>query len=152
MPIKVRLQEEKFDPGNETSRFLDETTSDGAAVTFTGIVRSQKDKPVISMTLEHYPALAQSQLEGFALKAERRFGLSRVTIIHRHGKMFPGEPIVQVMTMSPHRHAAFEGARFIMDFLKTDAPFWKKEQTADGTRWVSARQEDDEARQRWKQP
>ena len=149
MTITVRLQKEKFDPGKEASRFLRNTTSDGAAVTFTGIVRSPETDPIISMTLEHYPKLARSRLENFATQAMNRFSLSRVTIIHRYGELFPGDPIVQVMTLSPHRKAAFEGAQFIMDFLKTDAPFWKKEKTANGDRWVEAKIIDEKARQGW---
>ncbi|MCF6327542.1 MAG: molybdenum cofactor biosynthesis protein MoaE [Devosiaceae bacterium] len=149
MPIIVRLQREKFDPGNESNQFLSGAISDGAAVTFTGIVRSPKTNPIISMTLEHYPELAQSQLEGFATQATNRFNLSKATIIHRYGEMVPGEPIVQVMTLSPHRKDAFEGAQFIMDFLKTDAPFWKKEKTVNGQSWVEAKDIDEKAKQSW---
>jgi len=149
MTIIVRLQREKFDPGNESNRFLSAVTSDGAAVTFTGIVRSPKTNPIISMTLEHYPELAQSQLENFAEQATNRFNLSKTTLIHRYGEMVPGEPIVQVMTLSPHRSDAFEGAQFIMDFLKTDAPFWKKEKTASGNSWVESKKGDEKAKQSW---
>lgn len=149
MTIIVRLQTEKFDPGAESNRFISNNSSQGAVVTFTGIVRSSKSQPIISMTLEHYPALAQSQLETFATKAKQRFNLSKITLIHRYGELFPGAAIVQVMTMATHRKEAFEGAQFIMDFLKTDAPFWKKEKTATGHNWVEARQIDDEAKQRW---
>jgi len=147
--IIVRLQREKFDPGAQSNSFLAENISEGAAVTFTGIVRSTSDNPIISMILEHYPPMAQSQLESFANGAKQRFNLSKITLIHRYGELFPGEVIVQVMTLATHRKAAFEGAQFIMDFLKTDAPFWKKEQTNSGQNWVKAKTNDDEAKARW---
>ncbi len=102
------------------------------------------------MTLEHYPALAQNQLETIAGEALVRFELIKLKIIHRYGKLRPGAPIVQVMTLAPHRRAAFEGAEFLMDYLKTDAPFWKKEQSASGETWVEAKPGDDKARARWK--
>ena len=149
MSLIVRLQTEKFDPGAESNQFLSSNSTDGAAVTFTGIVRSPKTEPIISMTLEHYPSLAQSRLENIAAQAIPRFSLTKTTLIHRYGELFPGEAIVQVMTMATHRREAFEGAQFIMDFLKTDAPFWKKEKTANGHNWVEAVQKDDIAKQRW---
>lgn len=150
MSIIVRLQTEIFDPGNESNQFLAGDNEAGAAVTFTGLVRSNKSAPILSLTLEHYPVLALSQLEGFAKQASQRFDLLGVTIIHRYGEMFPGEPIVQVMTLAPHRQAAFEGAQFIMDFLKTNAPFWKKETTISGETWVEAKATDDDAKAQWK--
>ncbi len=101
------------------------------------------------MTLEHYPALAQSQLENMANEAAKRFQLLKVTIIHRFGMMQPNEPIVQVMALSPHRQAAFDGANFIMDWLKTDAPFWKYEETPGGAKWVEAKATDDKAKDKW---
>lgn len=149
MAITVRLQNEVFDPGDESNQFLVGDSSAGAAVTFTGLVRSNKENPITSLTLEHYPPLAQAQLEEFANTASKRFNLLKVTIIHRYGKMLPNEPIVQVMTLAPHRRAAFEGAEFIMDFLKTDAPFWKKETGANGEAWVEAKSKDDDAKDRW---
>ncbi len=145
----VRLQSEIFDPGDESNQFLAANSTAGAAVTFTGLVRSNRENPITSLTLEHYPALAQAQLEEFANNAAKRFNLLKVTVIHRFGKMRPNEPIVQVMTLAPHRRAAFEGAEYIMDFLKTDAPFWKKETGANGETWVEAKAKDDDAKDRW---
>ncbi|MCD7060289.1 molybdenum cofactor biosynthesis protein MoaE [Pelagibacterium xiamenense] len=147
--MSVRLQNQAFDPGAETNAFLDRTGGGGAAVTFTGLVRSTPDHPVTAMTLEHYPALAQRQLEDLHEQAIKRFDLIDAEIIHRYGTLHPGDPIVQVMTLSKHRHAAFEAANFLMDTLKTNAPFWKKEEGPSGTKWVDARESDDDAAARW---
>jgi molybdopterin synthase catalytic subunit len=147
--MSVRLQEISFDPGGETNAFIADAGSAGAAVTFTGLVRSLPDDPVKTLTLECYEDLAQSQIAKTVAEAIARFGLLKVSVIHRYGTLRPGEPIVQVMTLAAHRHAAFEGAEFLMDFLKTDAPFWKKEATPAGERWVEANPEDDDARDRW---
>lgn len=118
-------------------------------MTFTGTVRSAPGNPVAALTLEAYPELAVNQIEAMIESARTRFGLLRAEVIHRYGTLLPGEPIVQVMTLAPHRAAAFEAAEFLMDYLKTDAPFWKQEATAEGMRWVEARAEDDSARLRW---
>ncbi len=147
--IIVRLQSETFNPGAESNVFMSGTETAGAAVTFTGLVRSTPDNPIVSMTLEHYPALARSQLEKISEQAVERFGLIKVTTIHRYGTLVPGEPIVQVMTLAEHRKAAFEGAQFLMDYLKTNAPFWKKELRTTGENWVEAKALDDSAKQRW---
>ena len=149
--MSVRLQTAPFDPGAETNTFLEASAGAGAAVTFTGLVRSQPGDPVTTLTLEVYPELAQTQLRKAIAEAVTRFGLIRAAVIHRHGPLHPGEPIVQVMALAPHRRAAFEGAEFLMDYLKTDAPFWKKEATPEGERWVEAKPEDDHARDRWRQ-
>lgn len=148
--MSVRIQQEAFDPGAETNAFLAETAGAGASVTFTGLVRSDPGSPVTSLTLECYVDLARAQIEELVATAVARFGLLRATVIHRFGTLEPGEPIVQVMTLAPHRQAAFEGAEFLMDFLKTDAPFWKKEANGGDARWVEARPEDDTARDRWR--
>lgn len=148
--MRVRLQTGPFDPGAEANGFLERSAGAGAAVTFTGLVRSTPDDPIQSLTLEHYPELAQRQLERLASDAMARFFLLDAEIIHRFGTLQPGEPIVQVMALALHRHAAFEGANFIMDQLKTSAPFWKKERRADGEAWVEAKTSDDEAAARWK--
>lgn len=148
--MAVRIQTEAFDPGAESNAFLAGAAGAGAAVTFTGLVRSLPDHPVEALTLECYPDLAVSQIEAMIAEATGRFGLLGATVIHRHGTLPPGDPIVQVMTLAPHREAAFQAAEFLMDFLKTDAPFWKKEATPDGERWVEAKHEDDAARDRWK--
>lgn len=145
----IRLQQAPFDPGAETNAFLAETAGAGAVVTFTGLVRSSPGNPVQALTLECYTELAERQIGAMVAEALSRFSLLRATVIHRFGTLQPGEPIVQVMAMAPHRSAAFDGAAFLMDYLKTDAPFWKQEQTPDGARWVDAREEDAEARDRW---
>jgi molybdopterin synthase catalytic subunit len=147
--MSVTLQSKPFDPGALFNTFLKASHGVGAAVTFTGLVRSTANDPITSMTLEHYPALAQRQLEDLRAMAIKRFELLDAQIIHRFGKLYPGEPIVQVMTLAPHRQAAFDGANFIMDTLKTTAPFWKKEEGPDGTKWVEAKESDDKATARW---
>jgi len=147
--LSVRIQTAAFDPGAETNAFLAAAAGAGAAVTFTGLVRSRPDDPVETLTLESYPELAVNQIEAMIAEAKTRFGLLGATVIHRYGTLPAGDPIVQVMTLAPHRQAAFEGAEFLMDFLKTDAPFWKKEATPEGERWVDAKQQDDAAKERW---
>jgi len=145
----VRIQEGGFDPGAELNAFSELNEGAGAIVTFTGLVRSTASDPIESLTLECYPELALNQIGAIAAEAHARFGLLDEVVIHRYGTLKPGEPIVQVMTLAPHREAAFEAAEFLMDYLKTDAPFWKKEAAGGETRWVEAREEDDEARARW---
>jgi len=149
MSVLVRLQADPFDPGEETNDFLSDLAGDGAAVTFTGLVRSTPEHPVDLLVLEHYGPLAEKQMRNIAEEAARRFGLSAITIIHRYGEMIPNEPIVQVMAASPHREAAFQGAGFVMDWLKTDAPFWKREDGPDGSVWVETRDQDENARKFW---
>ncbi len=149
MRTVVRIGTEAFDPGAETNAFLAETAGAGAAVTFTGLVRSTPDDPISELTLECYPELAVNEIEAMVAAARERFGLLRAVVIHRYGTLRAGEPIVQVMTLAAHRRAAFEGAEFLMDYLKTGAPFWKRETTFSGARWVEARSEDDSARGRW---
>ena len=116
-------------------------------VAFTGLVRA--DDGLEALTLEHYPAMTLRQLEAIAAEAAARWPLLAGTIIHRHGRLLPGEPIVLVITASPHRAAAFEAAEFLMDWLKSRAPFWKKERTPEGERWVESRASDDAAAGRW---
>lgn len=145
----VRLQAEPFDPGAEINAFLLDRESAGALVTFTGTVRSTPDNPVETLTLEHYPALAQKQIECFADEAMTRFDLIDITVIHRFGAMRAGEVIVMVLALSAHRQAAFDGANYVMDWLKTDAPFWKQETGTDGTQWVAAKSSDDTAKDKW---
>ena len=147
--MTVRVTPDPFDPGQELNAFLTAANGAGAAATFTGVVRSQPDDPITALILECYPELAVNQLTDIVDQATARFGLLAATIIHRYGRMTPGTPIVQVMTLSPHRDAAFKGAEFLMDYLKTDAPFWKQETGPDGTHWVEAKTEDDAARARW---
>lgn len=147
--MAVRIQTEPFDPGMEATAFLASSAGAGAAVTFTGLVRSDGHDPITLLTLECYPELAIAQIGGLETQAIARFGLLRATVIHRYGELRPGEPIVQVMTLAPHRRAAFEAAEFLMDYLKTDAPFWKKETGPHGARWVEHNTADDTAKSRW---
>jgi molybdopterin synthase catalytic subunit len=147
--MSVRLQQAPFDPGVEANAFLAAEAGAGAAVTFTGLVRNDPRDPVSALTLECYEELAIPEISRIVERAVVRFGLIRAAVIHRYGHLRPGEPIVQVMTLAQHRAAAFEGAEFLMDYLKTGAPFWKKEETPSGPRWVDARSEDDAARDRW---
>ena len=147
--MTIRIQTAAFDPGAELTSFLATATSAGAAVTFTGLVRSRPDAPIAALTLDCYPELAHTQLAAIEAEAIARFALLGTTIIHRYGKLLPGEPIVQVMTLAPHRRAAFEGAEYLMDFLKTDAAFWKKDTTGSGEFWVDAHAADDAAKARW---
>lgn len=149
MRLSIRLQQESFDPGAEANAFLEQSKGAGAAVTFTGLVRSTEDAPIDSLTLEHYPALAKAQLTRLGEEAIKRFDLLALTAIHRYGKLLPEEPIVQVMALAPHRQAAFDGANFMMDWLKTEAPFWKKEDGPEGEHWVKAEAHDDAARKKW---
>ena len=145
----VRLQTEPFDAGAETNLFLEDRDGAGAFVSFVGTVRSTPERPVETMTLEHYPALAQKQIERFASQAMTRFGLIDIGVIHRFGMLRPGEVIVMVLALSAHRHASFDGASYVMDWLKTDAPFWKRESGPNGETWVEAKTEDDDARDKW---
>ena len=147
--MAVRVSTDPFDPGAETNAFLAAGNGAGAAVTFTGVVRSGPDDPITALTLDCYPELAINQLTAIVDRATARFGLLAATVIHRYGTLAPGEPIVQVMTLAPHRAAAFKGAEFLMDYLKTDAPFWKQETGPSGTHWVEAKAEDDVAKARW---
>lgn len=147
--MTVRIQTERFDPGTELNAFLQASHRAGAAATFTGVVRSKADDPITALILECYADLAINQLTAIVAQATPRFGLLAATVIHRYGILTPGEAIVQVMTLSPHRDAAFAGAEFLMDHLKTDAPFWKQETGPAGTSWVDAKAADDTAKARW---
>lgn len=148
--MAVRVETAPFDPGAESNVFRASAHGAGAAVTFTGLVRSQAEHPVAALTLECYPELALHQIGGMVAQAIERFGLVDATVIHRYGTLATGEPIVQVMTLASHRQAAFAAAEFLMDYLKTDAPFWKKERGPDGAEhWVEAKSGDDTARARW---
>jgi len=142
----IRVQPDDFDPGTELARL--EALNVGAVASFTGLVRG--DGGLVAMTLEHYPAMTEAALRAIADEAARRWPLAGLTVIHRHGRLVPGDRIVFVGTASSHRAAALESCAFLIDWLKTDAPFWKREQWADGSsRWVEARSEDDAAKERW---
>ena len=146
--MAVRVQTEDFDVGAE-SRAL-QADAVGAIALFVGTVRGlSSDNGVTAMTLEHYPGMTESELERIEAEARARWPLEDVTIIHRVGRLEAGDQIVLVGAASPHRQAAFDAAQFIMDFLKTDAPFWKAEERGDETNWVDARESDDAARKRW---
>jgi len=146
--MAVRVQTEDFDVGAE-SRAL-QAVAVGAIALFVGTVRGlSSDNGVTAMTLEHYPGMTESELERIEAEARARWPLEDVTIIHRVGRLEAGDQIVLVGAASAHRQAAFDAAQFIMDFLKTDAPFWKAEERGDETSWVDARESDDVARKRW---
>ncbi len=148
----IRLQTDDFDISAEVGRMTEGRADVGAAVTFTGLVRDMAGGASISsMTLEHYPAMAQKELEAIEAEARRRWDLIDCLIIHRHGELQPGDKIVLVVTLSAHREDAFLAAQFLMDWLKTKAPFWKKEATNDGAKWVAARDSDDAAADRWEE-
>lgn len=138
-----------FDPGAFLTEFQANHDEAGAAVTFTGLVRSTPERPITALILECYPDLAQNEIATIRETAISRFSLIDAAILHRYGRLTPGEPIMQVMTLAPHRQAAFDGAQYLMDYLKTDAPFWKQEETETGTEWVKAKVADDTARDRW---
>ena len=149
----IRVQQENFDIGAEIETLRAGRTDMGAIVSFTGTVRdTAKGEAISLMTLEHYPGMTEKELERIEAEANERWPLQASLIVHRYGPMKPGENIVLVVTASPHRQAAFEAAQFLMDFLKTDAPFWKKEDRPDGGDWVDARESDDDALKRWETP
>jgi molybdopterin synthase catalytic subunit len=146
----IRVQEAPFDPAAELAAFRSGHGSDGATVLFLGTVRELSgDKTIAAMTLEHYPGMTERELEAIRRQAHERFEISASLIVHRYGRMTPGEDIVLVIAQSAHREAAFEAARFMMDFLKTRAPFWKLEEGKSGKAWVEARDSDDAAARRW---
>lgn len=149
--MAVRLQEEPFDLGDEVARLTLGRTDAGAVVTFSGVCRDRADsgEPLVALTLEHYPGMTQDELARIEAEARERWSLADALVVHRHGRILPGEPIVLVITLSTHRKAAFEAAEFLMDYLKTSAPFWKREETAGGASWVAAKGADDEAAGRW---
>lgn len=149
----IKVQQEPFDPGAELARFGRGNHTIGGIVSFVGTVRAlSDDKQIDTMTLEHYPGMTEKALEAIEAEARERWPLEDALIIHRYGPLEPGEPIVLVMTASAHRKAAFEAAEFLIDWLKTKAPFWKLEAQGDNASWVEAREADDEAAARWKAP
>ena len=153
VPATIRLQSEDFDAAAEAALLTRGRTDIGAVVTFTGICRgSEAGAPVAAMTLEHYPGMAEAEIARHAEEAEARWPLFGVTIIHRFGRMVPGDNIVLVVTASSHRGDAFAAAEFLMDYLKTRAPLWKQEERPDGTAWVGAKATDDSAADRWTKP
>ena len=146
----IRIQQADFDVAQEIAALSKGRTDVGAVVTFSGICRgSENGEPIEALALEHYPGMAEAEIGRHADEALARWPLQGLTIIHRFGRIAPGENIVLVVTASSHRQAAFEAAEFLMDYLKTNAPFWKREESAKGTSWIEARDHDDAATARW---
>ena len=151
MPATIRLQNEPFDAAAEAAKLTRGRTDVGAVVTFMGICRGDENgTPIAALTLEHYPGMAEAEIARHVEAAEGRWALLGVTVIHRYGRLLPGDNIVLVVTASAHRQAALAAAEFLMDYLKTRAPFWKLEERADGKNWVDAKTSDDAAAKRWR--
>lgn len=150
--MSVAVQAEDFDIAHEVAALTAGHSDIGAVVTFTGVVRGTSEGAALSsMTLEHYPGMTEAELARVEAEAHNRWPLQGTRIVHRIGTLLPGDNIVLVVTASAHRQAAFEAAAFLMDYLKTRAPFWKKETDANGEgHWVDARESDDAARERWR--
>jgi molybdopterin synthase catalytic subunit len=150
MTATVRLQREPFDIAAEAAKLAHGRSDLGALVTFTGVCRGVEDgEPIAALTLEHYPGMAESEIKRHVAEAAERWPLLGVTVVHRYGRILPGEDIVLVVTASSHRDAAFEAAEFLMDYLKTRAPFWKQVEKSGGKAWVEAKATDDAAAERW---
>ena len=148
--IAVSVQAEPFDLGALIAAAEPHGGGIGAVATFTGYVRDEAGR-LDALELEHFPGMAEAQLGAIAAEATKRWRVSHLAIVHRHGRLAPGEPIVAVVAASAHRDAAFDAARFVMDYLKTDAPFWKKEHPKTGSAaWVEPKAADDRAKDRWK--
>ena len=150
MASRVRIQEADFDVGAELAALQGERTDIGALASFVGSVRGHtREDDVSALTLEHYPGMTERSIEAMLVEAEARFAVQDALVIHRVGRLLPGERIVLVAVASSHRRDAFQACEFLMDYLKTHAPFWKKETTPQGARWVDARVADDAALARW---
>lgn len=147
--MRIAVQSAAFDLGAETAAFARGLTGIGAVVTFTGVVRDRGAGGLEAMEIEHYPGMTERAIAAIAGQAQARWGLGDVLVIHRHGRLAPGECIMMVATAAPHRNDAFAAAEYLMDYLKSRAPFWKKEIGADGAEWVAARDEDEAALDRW---
>ncbi len=146
----IRVQEEDFDVGAEIAALARDNHNIGGVVTFVGLVRDiAGGAPIDAMTLEHYPGMTERGLAEIEAEARRRWPLEASLIVHRYGRLEPGERIVLVITASAHRRAAFEACEFLVDWLKTKAPFWKLEETGDGPKWVDSRDTDSAAAERW---
>jgi molybdopterin synthase catalytic subunit len=157
MTTTIRLQSEVFDVAAETAALTRGRTDIGALVTFSGICRADENgEPIAALTLEHYPGMAEAEIARHVEEAQTRWPLLGVTVIHRYGRIAPGEVIVLVVTASSHREAAFAAASFLMDYLKTRAPFWKQVESSGNTSiektWVEAKVADDAAAERWSAP
>ena len=147
--MRVSVQDAPFVLGDEITAFAAGHTDMGAIVTFTGVVRDLPEDPLQAMEIEHYPGMTEAALTEMAETASNRFSLGDVLIIHRYGRLAPGEMIMMVATAARHRKDAFEAAEFLMDYLKSRAPFWKREVTGSGADWVASRDEDEAALDRW---
>jgi molybdopterin synthase catalytic subunit len=153
MTTTVRLQREPFDAAGEAAALTRGRTDVGAVVTFTGICRADENgEPIAALNLEHYPEMAEVEIGRHVQAAFKRWPLLAATVVHRYGRIAPGEGIVLVVTASSHREAAFAAAEFLMDYLKTRAPFWKQVEKVEGTTWVEAKTSDDFAADRWATP
>ena len=147
--MDVRVQTERFDAGAELNAFTDAAAGAGAIVSFSGVVRDLATGDLQAMDIEHYPGMTERALEAIRGEAMTRFSLTAAMILHRYGRLAPGEAIMMVATAAPHRADAFAGAEFLMDFLKSRAPFWKKEISTKGAAWVVAKEADEAAIDRW---
>lgn len=148
--VTVRIQQADFDIAREIAALTNGRTDIGAVVSFSGICRGNEDgESIAALTLEHYPGMAEAEIMRHAETAMSRWPLTGLTVIHRVGRIIPGESIVLVLTASQHRQTAFQAAEFLMDYLKANAPFWKREESAAGTSWVDATSHDDAAAARW---
>lgn len=147
--MHISVQQGAFDLGAVSAEFAGGHKDIGAIVTFTGIVRDLPDDPLQAMEIEHYPGMTETALRGMAEQAIERFSLGDALVIHRYGTLVPGEMIMMVATAARHRKDAFEAAEFLMDYLKSRAPFWKREITKSGSEWVASKDEDEDALARW---
>ena len=146
----IQIQEADFDLGHEIAALTKGRTDVGAVVSFSGICRgSENGEPIAALTLEHYPGMAEAEIKRHADEALSRWPLTGLTVVHRVGRITPGENIVLVLAASQHRQAAFQAAEFLMDYLKANAPFWKREESLKGASWIEARGHDDAAAARW---
>jgi molybdopterin synthase catalytic subunit len=153
MTTIIRLQREAFDVAAEAAKLTHGRTDIGALITFTGLCRAEENgEAIAALTLEHYPAMAEAEIARHVEEARSRWPLLGVAVVHRYGRILPGEVIVLVATASSHRDAAFAAAAFLMDYLKTRAPFWKQVETVAGTSWVDAKASDAAAAKRWTGP
>ena len=150
--MRIVVTDTPFDLGAQSDAFARDQQNMGAVVTFTGVVRDSDAGGMTAMEIEHYPGMTEKALAAIEAEARERWALQASLIVHRTGRLEPGEQIVLVITAAPHRGDAFAAAEFLMDYLKSRAPFWKKEGTADGGRWVDARVSDEEALARWRAP
>jgi molybdopterin synthase catalytic subunit len=146
----IRIQQADFDIGHEIAELTKGRNDVGAVVTFSGICRGDENgEPIAALTLEHYPGMAEAEIKRHTDEAMSRWPLTGLTVVHRVGRITPGENIVLVLAASQHRQAAFQAAEFLMDYLKANAPFWKREESQKGTSWIEARGHDEAAAARW---